>query len=257
MSVSVTVDLVILTVRDDELQVLVVERGNPPFAGQLALPGGYLRGRETLDEAALRELKEETGVDGTRLHLEQLWTYSDPERDPRGRVITAAYLALGPDLPTPIAGTDAREAYWVPVKTATQEDALAFDHVRILRDGVERARSKLEYTTVATVFCTEPFTVGDLRRVYEVIWGTPLEPSNFRRKITRADGFLEPIGDRRVQATGRPASLYRKGSASLLMPPFLRTPDWRLSVPTEPRSRRRGTQSAVPSDVTAAVECGS
>jgi 8-oxo-dGTP diphosphatase len=245
MSVSVTVDLVILTVRDDELQVLVVERGNPPFAGQLALPGGYLRGRETLDEAALRELKEETGVDGTRLHLEQLWTYSDPERDPRGRVITAAYLALGPNLPTPIAGTDAREAYWVPVKTATQEDALAFDHVHILRDGVERARSKLEYTTVATVFCTEPFTVGDLRRVYEVIWGTPLEPSNFRRKITRADGFLEPIGDRRVQATGRPASLYRKGSASLLMPPFLRTPDWRLSVPTEPRSRHRGTQPAV------------
>jgi 8-oxo-dGTP diphosphatase len=226
VSVSVTVDLVILTVRDDELQVLVVERGNPPFEGQLALPGGYLRGRETLDEAAVRELHEETGVDGIQLHLEQLRTYSDPARDPRGRVITAAYLALGPNLPTPVAGTDAREAYWVPVKTAMQDSALAFDHVQILRDGVERARSKLEYTTIAMMFCTEPFTVGDLRRVYEVIWGMQLDPSNFRRKITRADESLEPTGDRRVHTTGRPAALYRRGSANLLMPPFLRTHEY-------------------------------
>jgi ADP-ribose pyrophosphatase YjhB (NUDIX family) len=225
-SVSVTVDLVILTVRAEQLQVLLIERGNPPFKGRLALPGGYLRGRETLDEAALRELKEETGVDGRRLHLEQLRTYSDPERDPRGRVITAAYLALGPNLPTPVAGTDAREAYWVPIWDAQQHGALAFDHGHILRDAVERARSKLEYTTVATVFCSESFTVGDLRRVYETIWGIPLDPSNFRRKITRADGFLEPTGDRRMSTTGRPASLYRKGSASLLMPPFLRLSEY-------------------------------
>jgi 8-oxo-dGTP diphosphatase len=221
-AVSVTVDLVILTVRADQLQVLLVKRGNPPFKGQRALPGGYLRGRETLDEAALRELKEETSVDGSRLHLEQLRTYSDPERDPRGRVITAAYLALGPNLPMPVAGSDAREAYWAPVEDALAEDALAFDHGRILRDAVERARSKLEYTTVAAMFCDEPFTVGDLRRVYEVIWGTSLDPSNFRRKITRADKFLDPTGDRRMPATGRPALLYRKGSASLLMPPFMR-----------------------------------
>lgn len=223
MPVFVTVDLVILTVRADQLQVLLVERRNPPFRGRLALPGGYLCGQETLDEAALRELKEETDLDGGQLHLEQLRTYSDPERDPRGRVITAAYLALAPNLPTPVAGSDAREAYWLPVRDAQQDGALAFDHGNILRDAVERARSKLEYTTVATVFCSEPFTVGDLRRVYEVIWGAPLDPSNFRRKLTRAEGFLEPTGDRRVPATGRPASLYRKGRASLLMPPFLRT----------------------------------
>lgn len=221
-AVSVTVDLVILTVRADQLQVLLIKRGNPPYQGQRALPGGYLRGRETLDEAALRELKEETSVDGSRLHLEQLRTYSDPERDPRGRVITAAYLALGPNLPMPMAGSDAREAYWAPVEEALLEDALAFDHGRILRDAVERARSKLEYTTVAAMFCTEPFTVGDLRRVYEVIWGASLDPSNFRRKITRADKFLDPTGDRRIPPTGRPALLYRKGSASLLMPPFMR-----------------------------------
>jgi 8-oxo-dGTP diphosphatase len=224
-AVSVTVDLVIFTVRDDELQVLLVERGKAPYLGQLALPGGHLRGKETLDDAALRELKEETGIDGVHLHLEQLRTYSDPERDPRGRVITAAYLALGPSLPTPVAGTDAREAYWMPVESALHDDTLAFDHTSILRDALERARSKLEYTTVATVFCAEPFTVTDLRRVYEVIWGFTLDPSNFRRKITRADGFLETTGQRRIPATGRPASLYRTGPACLLMPPFLRSHD--------------------------------
>lgn len=223
--VSVTVDLVIFTVRDDTLQVLLVKRGKEPYLGQLALPGGYLRGEETLDEAALRELKEETGVDGSQLHLEQLRTYSDPKRDPRGRVITAAYLALGADLPAPVAGTDAREAHWVAVTDALREGTLAFDHATILRDGLERARAKLEYTSVATVFCQEPFTISELRRVYEVIWGLPVDPSNFRRKLTRADGFLEPTGDFRVPPAGRPAALYRRGPATLLMPPFLRAGD--------------------------------
>ncbi|MGH3780261.1 MAG: NUDIX hydrolase [Pseudonocardiaceae bacterium] len=215
----------ILTVRDDELHVLLVERGKEPYLGQLALPGGHLRGKETLDDAALRELKEETGVDGTHLHLEQLRTYSDPDRDPRGRVITAAYLALGANLPAPVAATDAREAYWMPVGVALHDGTLAFDHASILRDALERARSNLEYTTVATAFCDEPFTVSDLRRVYEVIWGFALDPSNFRRKITRAEGFLESTGERRIPPTGRPASLYRKGPAILLMPPFLRSHD--------------------------------
>lgn len=225
-SVSLTVDLVIFTVRDDDLQVLLVERGNEPYQGQLALPGGYLRGEETLDSAALRELSEETGLDGRHLHLEQLRTYSDPGRDPRGRVITAAYLALGPDLPAPVAGTDAREAYWMPVSSVLQDGTLAFDHGAILCDGLERARAKLEYTSVATVFCQDPFTLTELRRVYEVIWGFRLDPSNFRRKLTRAEGFVEPTGDFRMPvATGRPAALYRRGPATLLMPPFLRAHD--------------------------------
>lgn len=223
MSVSVTVDLAILTVRDATLQVLLVERGKPPFEGRLALPGGYLRGRETLDETALRELREETGVDGSPLHLEQLRTYSDPDRDPRGRVITTAYIALGANLPVPKAGTDARHASWVPVGSAARDGQLAFDHVSILHDAVERARAKIEYTSVATVFCAEPFTIGELREVYEVIWGTALDPSNFRRKITGAVGFLEPTGERRTPAAGRPAALYRRGAARVLMPPFLRS----------------------------------
>lgn len=223
VSVSVTVDLVILTVRDAMLQALLVERGRPPFEGKLALPGGYLRDRETLDEAALRELREETGIDGSPLHLEQLRTYSDPDRDPRGRVITTAYIALGANLPVPEAGTDARRASWMPVGGAARDGQLAFDHVSILRDAVERARSKIEYTSIATAFCAEPFTIGELRQVYEVIWGTALDPSNFRRKITRANGLLEPTGERRTPAAGRPAALYRKGVARVLMPPFLRS----------------------------------
>jgi 8-oxo-dGTP diphosphatase len=223
--VSLTVDLVIFTVRQNRLQVLLVERGNEPYQGQLALPGGYLRGKETLDQTALRELREETNLDGSTLHLEQLQTYSDPDRDPRGRVITSAYLALGADLPAPVAGTDAREAYWMPVHDVLRESVLAFDHAVILRDGLERARAKLEYTSVATVFCAEPFTLTELRRVYEVIWGFALDPSNFRRKLTRAEGFLEPTGEFRVAATGRPAALYRRGPATLLVPPFLRAQD--------------------------------
>ncbi|MFD0775983.1 NUDIX domain-containing protein, partial [Streptomonospora algeriensis] len=104
---AVTVDLVILTVRAGALNVLLIERGKPPYLGLPALPGGYVRPREGLDEAAIRELREETGLDGHTLHLEQLRSYGAPDRDPRGRTVTTAYLALGPDMPSPVAGTDA------------------------------------------------------------------------------------------------------------------------------------------------------
>ncbi|WP_242910795.1 NUDIX hydrolase [Actinomadura terrae] len=224
--VAVTVDLVIFTVRDDQLQVLLIERGQEPFEGRPALPGGYIRERERLDAAALRELHEETGVDGSRLHLEQLRAYSDPDRDPRERVITVAYLALGPDMPLARAGTDARAAEWVPVMTALNGDIeLAFDHAVILREGLERARSQLEYTTVAAAFCAEPFTIAELRRVYEVVWGLKLDPSNFRRKVTGAHDFLRPTGEHRTPEIGRPAALYRRGPARLLSPPLLRSSD--------------------------------
>ncbi|GAA0601981.1 NUDIX hydrolase [Actinomadura livida] len=218
-AIAVTVDLVILTIRGDELQVLLIERGKEPFLGLPALPGGHVQPGETLDEAARRELAEETGLDGGTLHLEQLRTYGDPERDPRGRVVTVVYLALGPDLPVPQAGTDARAARWVPVQRV---DGLAFDHEVILQEALERARSQLEYTTVAAAFCPEPFTVADLRHVYEVVWGVVLDPSNFRRKVTRAEKFLEATGERRMAEAGRPAALYRRGPARLLSPPLLR-----------------------------------
>jgi 8-oxo-dGTP diphosphatase len=220
--VTITADLVILTIRDGQLAVLVVERANEPFAFQLALPGGFLRGRESLEETAARELTEETGVDPSTLHLEQIGVYSAPDRDPRDpRVITCAYLAIAPDLPLPTAGSDAKTARWMPVVEAKQA-RLAFDHNEILRDAVELARAKLQFTTIATAFCGTEFTIGDLRAVYEAVWGVELDKPNFHRKITDADGFIAPTGSKRPTANGRPAALYRTGPADLLLPPMMR-----------------------------------
>ncbi|MFL1376688.1 MULTISPECIES: NUDIX hydrolase [unclassified Nocardiopsis] len=220
----VTVDLAIFTIRDGTLMILLIERGEEPFRGRSALPGGRVRSGETLDGGAERELMEETGIDGARLHLEQLGAYGDPGRDPRGRVVTVAYLALGPDLPEPVGGTDAAHAHWAPVADVLGDPAsLAFDHGRILADALERIREKLEYTTIAAAFCPEPFTLTELRTVYEVVWGRGLDPSNFRRKVTKAEGFVEATGDQRARQVGRPAALYRKGEASLLAPPLLRS----------------------------------
>ncbi|MFI2235888.1 NUDIX hydrolase [Streptomyces chrestomyceticus] len=219
----VTVDLAIFTLRDEQLMVLLIERGVEPFLGRAALPGGYVQKDENLREGALRELWEEAGVDGGRLHLEQLGAYGDPRRDPRGRVVTVAYLALGPDLPVPVGGTDAERAYWAPVsKLADNAQELAFDHPVILADALEEIRRKLEYTAVATVFCGESFTLSELRTVYEVVWGQSLDPSNFRRKVLKTEGFVQPTGEQRLPPTGRPAALYRRGNAWLLSPPLLR-----------------------------------
>ncbi|HET8642302.1 MAG TPA: NUDIX domain-containing protein [Pseudonocardiaceae bacterium] len=221
--VAVTVDLVVLTVRDDSLCVLVVRRGVPPYRGEWALPGGFVRPDEELGRAAERELAEETGLTPDTVHIEQLASYGDPDRDPRMRVVTVAYLALAPDLPTPTGGSDAADARWLPVSEFLGAGRrLAFDHGRILRAGVERARAKLEYSPLAAAFCAPEFTISELRRVYEIVWGTELDPRNFHRKATTAPGFLVPTGRTTMQHGGRPAQLYRRGPASLLHPPLLR-----------------------------------
>ncbi len=220
--VALTADLVILTIRDGRLCVLVVERGNEPFAGRLALPGGFLRGDESLDETAARELAEETGVDPGLLHLQQVAVYSAPDRDPRTpRVVTCAYLAIAPDLPLPRAGSDARAAVWLAV-TDAQREGLAFDHDQILRDAVEVARDALQFRTIATSFCSAEFTMGELREVYEAVWGVELDRPNFHRKVTDAAGFIEPTGRKRPGSNGRPAALYRAGPAIDFAPPMMR-----------------------------------
>jgi len=220
--VAVTVDLVVLTIRADNLEVLLVRRGEEPFAGRLALPGGFVRPDESLSEAAARELAEETTLTVGAAHLEQLASYGDPQRDPRMRVVTVAYLALAPEMPLPRAGTDAADARWVPIRDVLDRDALAFDHKRILADGVERARAKLEYTPLAAAFCPPEFTIGQLRRVYEIVWGTRLDPRNFHRKATGTAGFVVPAGTATAGDRGRPAQLFRAGSAQVLYPPLLR-----------------------------------
>jgi len=223
MEFRVTVDLVVLTIRASgrrpggSLHVLLVRRGVPPYRGRWALPGGFVLDHEDLPGAAERELVEETGV--ATGHLEQLATYGAPRRDPRGRVVTVAYLALLPDLPVPVAGTDAAAAAWHDVAAPPR---LAFDHARILADGVERARAKLEYTPLAAAFCPPEFTIARLREVYEAVWATELDPRNFHRKVTTTAGFVEPVGQRTGGGRGRPAELYRRGEASTLYPPLLR-----------------------------------
>jgi 8-oxo-dGTP diphosphatase len=219
--VAVAVDIAILTVRDGRLCVLLVRRGTHPYRGRWALPGGFVRPKEDLDAAAARELVEETGV-GVSAHLEQLRCYGSPGRDPRMRVVSVAYLALVPDPATPAAGTDAAEARFWPVDDVRADaPPLAFDHGRILGDAVERARAKLEYTNVATWLLDEPFTVADLRRVYEAVWGQPLHPANFRRKVLATPGLLAETGE--AAATGRGwAQLYRRGTTAQLHPAILR-----------------------------------
>jgi 8-oxo-dGTP diphosphatase len=220
---GVAADLVILTVRDGSLQVLLIRRGIEPHKGRWALPGGFVRPAEDLEAAARRELAEETGLVSDRIHLEQVATYGEPGRDPRGRVVSVAYLALVPDLPAPVAGTDAASASWVAASEVLADpDRLAFDHHRILVDGVERARAKLEYSPLATAFCADEFTISELRGIYEAVWGTPLDPRNFHRKVTRTDGFVVPLGATTTRDGGRPAQLFQRGPASFLYPPLSR-----------------------------------
>lgn len=260
--IAVTVDVVALTLRQGSLHVLLVERGAPPYQGCWALPGGFLRaGEESLDEAAARELAEETGLRGSgaeaalcRLHLEQLGTYGAPERDPRMHVVSVAYLAFAPNLPDPQAGTDAAAAAWHPVSdldlapppsgrsraagvpadthgggvdghTGPRPIGLAFDHARILSDGLDRVRAKIEYSPLATAFLPYDFTIPELRAVYEAVWDEKLHPGNFHRKVLSVPGFVESTGTttERGGARGGPrARTYHAGDARLLHPALLR-----------------------------------
>ena len=212
---AVTVDIVILTMSGGTLNVLLVRRGETPYAGMWAIPGGFKRPNETLDEAARRELVEETGVDVPSL-LTQFGAYGDPGRDPRMNVVTVGYLAVLRDVGAIAAGTDAADAALTPISQVLNEDLdLAFDHVHIVRDAIERVRVELEVSGIATAFVGTTFTMAELRTVYEAIWGIQLDAANFRRSIVAEDGWVIPTGRhaRPGPAGGRPAELYRAGRA--------------------------------------------
>jgi 8-oxo-dGTP diphosphatase len=201
---SVTVDVVIFSLIEDQLQVLLVRRKEWPFAGMWAIPGGFIRMTESLEEAAARELAEETGVHD--VYMEQLYTFGAPDRDPRTRVITVAYFALVPAgaVRDHRAGSDAAETGWWPVQALPE---LAFDHREILDYALTRLRYKLEYTSVGFELLPDVFTLSELQNAYELILGESLDKRNFRRKILTAD-VLEDTGQLRREGEGRPARLY-------------------------------------------------
>ncbi len=222
---AVTVDIAIFTIEEDSLKVLLIERGVTPYKGRLALPGGFVKESESLEDAARRELQEETDI-AAPPYLEQLGAYGDPGRDPRMRVVTVAFAAIVPDLGTPRGGTDAEGAKLVAVSSALRGKNLAFDHDRILRDALERVRSRFEHSNDAAAFLDREFSLAELRRVYEIVWGSrdELDVPNFRRKVLAAEGFLTACksAPRAGTGGGRPAQLYRKGPSTRIDPPIRR-----------------------------------
>ncbi|MDX6315886.1 MAG: 8-oxo-dGTP diphosphatase [Streptomyces sp.] len=269
--IAVTVDIVVLTLRQGVLHVLLVRRGGPPFQGAWALPGGFVKaGQESLDEAAARELAEETGLDAEhgigRVHLEQLGSYGGPERDPRMHIVSVAYLAFAPDLPEACAGSDAAAAAWIPVEEfgpfaapegepdaeaprpneqgrragahgggpdrRPPDRALAFDHAAILADGLDRARAKIEYAPLATAFLGAEFTITELREVYEAVWGRTLHAGNFHRKVLSVPGFVESTGGTATRggSRGGPRPRLYRAGDARLLHPALLRPDREDSV---------------------------
>jgi 8-oxo-dGTP diphosphatase len=222
-STTVAVDVALISVEAARLRILLVEPEPAAFAGTWSLPGRRVRDDESLDATARRALSELAGIDEPTLLLEQLRTYGEPSRDPGGRVVSVAYLALATQPLTPSAErrttvADASEVSDWP------SSRFAYDHAAIVTDAVERLRAKLEYTSLATALLAEPFTIAELRTVYEAVWDVELDPANFRRKVLSTPGFVVP-GDARSPSGpsgGRPARSYRAGEAARLHPAMLR-----------------------------------
>lgn len=202
---SVTVDIILFTVKDDDLKVLLVKRDVEPFKNMWAIPGGFVKMQESLEDAAKRELLEETNV--RDVYLEQLYTFGDPKRDPRTRVITVAYFALVNAEKFKLkASTDVKDVKWF--STYDLPD-LAFDHKKILDYALKRLRWKLEYTTIAFSLLPERFTLTQLQKIYEIIFDKALDKRNFRKKI-KALGLVKEVPEFQEEVAHRPARLYMR-----------------------------------------------
>jgi 8-oxo-dGTP diphosphatase len=199
-----SVDVVIFSLREKDLKVLLIRRGHAPFQGKWAIPGGFVNADESLDAAARRELEEETEV--REVYLEQLYTFGEPKRDPRGRVVTVAYFALVGEDVAARAGDDAAAVTW---RSVNDLPALAFDHDEIVQYALQRLRYKLEYTAVGFELLPNEFTLSELQAAYEIVLGEKLDKRNFRRRIAEAGVLVETSRFREGDGQGRPARLYR------------------------------------------------
>jgi len=213
--IGVTVDIVIFTIKNDDLQVLLVKRKMAPFKDQWAIPGGFVRKEESLKNAARRELEEETGVKD--VYLEQLYTFGKPKRDPRGRIVTVAYYALisSNRIIKPIAKTDVYEADWHSMYHLPKK--LAFDHDHILDYALQRLRYKLEYTTVGFQLLPKKFTLTELQKVYEIILNKKLDKRNFRKKIASLN-VLIALNETKMEGAHRPARLHSFKEKKFIFP---------------------------------------
>ena len=200
---SVTVDVVVFTIRDNKLKLLLIRRAIKPYQGKWALPGGFVNINEDLDEAAKRELKEETGVSG--VYLEQLYTFGKPKRDPRERVITVAYYALIPSDRIQLqAATDAEAVGWFGMD---ELPTLAFDHEDIVEMAYDRLVAKLDYSTIAFQFLPRTFTLNDIQCIYQIIHQKEIDKRNFRKWILSLNQIKE-TGKLSQDGAYRPAKLY-------------------------------------------------
>lgn len=212
---SVAVDTLIFTIVENALKVLLVKRLLPPFEGFWAIPGGFVREGESLEQAAKRELKEETGAEAAE-YLEQLYTFGEPNRDPRERVVSVAYFALIPAsrIGTIVASSDATEAAWCDAQELPQD--LAFDHAKIIKYALLRLQWKLEYTNIAYSLLEEEFTLSEFQKVYEIILNRRIDKRNFRKKIEKLS-LVKPTGKTVVRGVHRPAKTYRFAKKELLL----------------------------------------
>ena len=214
---SVTVDVIIFSIIDSDLKVLLVKRKNAPFEGRWAIPGGFVRFDENLEDAAKRELSEETNV--KNIYLEQLYTFGEVARDPRGRVITVAYFALASAKDMQIqAASDASDVKWHSVYSLPE---LAFDHATILDYALQRLRYKLEYSTVCFQLLPKKFTLTELQSAYEIIFNKKLDKRNFRKKILSLD-IISQSG-KTTEGAHRYAKLYSFNKKHMVLDNFIKS----------------------------------
>ena len=206
-------DVAIFTIRNNRLYVRLINVNRPPyFVNQKGLPGGLIDPKETADEAVRRHVEKKAGISADKIHVEQLYTFSAIDRDPRGRVVAVAYTALVPwEKLTATEQSDNEESFWLPVKDATN---LAYDHDEILSVAVERLRARSTYTTLISKLLPKEFTLTEMEKAYECILHEDLDKRNFRKKVLKLK-IIVPLNKKREGGAFRPAELYKFASEKI------------------------------------------